>query len=462
MKNKHSRRTFRLRQDDMLQQLRNEIISGKRAKGDFLPSEKLLSEQFGLSNKTVRSVLDVLVEEKLIEKKPRVGNIVVNQMDQKIITLKLGHHGSTLQEAELSELLAAFHREYPYIQVQDVTLPSNSPDVLKPYMEYGMIDVMTLNDSEFQDFVETGSADYLAPLELKPEMYPFLTKAFTVNEQLLAQPFLFSPAVLCYNREHFTEKGLLEPDSSWSWDELFETADRLAVENERIGFHFSVSQRNRLAAFLLQNEAVFEKDTSGRVKLCGTKMMEGLRIYKDIITNRMTTLMSKQDANFQAEELFAQGKVSMIITTYLSLNRIRESNIHYEVAQLPHLKNPVTHLIAIGLAVNKRSPQLDAARLLVHYLTSYNSQVMIRQKTLSLPSLRIAAEWTGKESSYRPSRFMMYREIIPTFRYNRELGLTESQWNTFINEVFMYWSGLETEQLFCSRLEGLLSIGTVD
>lgn len=462
MKNKHSRKTFRLRQDVMLQQLRNEIISGKRAIGDFLPSEKMLSEQFGLSNKTVRNVLDVLVDEKLIEKKPRVGNLVVNLTDQKIITLKLGHHGSTVQEARLRELLAAFHSDYPYIQVQDVMLPSNSPDVLKPYMEYGMIDVMTLNDSEFQEFAETRSEDYLAPLEINPEMYPFLSKAFMVNGQLLAQPFLFSPAVLCYNREHFTEKGLLEPDSSWSWDELFEMADKLAVENERMGFYFSVSQRNRLAAFLLQNGAVFEKDSKEKVNLCGTKMMEGIRIYKDIISNRMTTLLSKQNTNFQAEELFAQGKVSMIITTYLSLNRIQESDIHYEIAQLPHLKIPTTHLIAIGLAVNKQSPQLEAARLLVHYLTSYQSQVMIRQKTLSLPGLKTAAEWSGTENGYRPSRFTMYREIIPTFRYNRELGLTESQWKTFINEVFMYWSGLETEQVFCSRLEGLLSIGTVE
>lgn len=456
MKNKHSRKTFRLRQDDMLQQLRNEIITGKRAKGEYLPSEKALSDQFGLSNKTVRTVLDILVNEQLIEKKPRIGNIVVNLTDQKIITLKLGHHGSTLNETELTDLLAAFHKEYPYIQVQDVTLPGNSPDAMKPYMDYGMIDVMTLNDSEFQDFVETGSEDYLAPLEEKPEIYPFLTKAFMVNGELLAQPFIFSPAILCYNRDHFTERGLLEPDSSWSWDDLFEAANKLDIENERIGFHFSASQRNRCAVFLLQSGAVFEKNSNGSVKLCGTAMMEGIRNYKDIISNRMTTLLSKQDANFRAEDLFAQGKVSMIITTYLSLNHIRNSEIHYDVAQLPHLKVPTTHLISIGLSVNKQSQHLDAARILVDFLTNYKAQLLIRQKTLSLPSLKTAAEWSGKESGYRPSRFTMYREIIPAFRYNSELGLTESEWRTFFNEALTYWSGLETEELFCNRLEALL------
>jgi multiple sugar transport system substrate-binding protein len=185
-------------------------------------------------------------------------------------------------------------------------------------------------------------------------------------------------------------------------------------------------------------------------------MMEGIRYYKDLIAERMTTLLSRQDTNFRAEDLFAQGKVSMIITTYLSLNHFRKSKIHYEVAQLPHLTIPATHLIAIGLAVNKQSPHLEAARLLVNFLACYKAQVMIRQNTLSLPSLKTAAEWTGKESGYRPSRFTMYREIIPTFRYNRELGLTESEWRTFFGEAFMYWSGLETEESFCTRLEGLL------
>jgi len=456
MTNKHSRKTFRQRQGEMLQQLRSEISSGIKATGDYLPSEKTLSELFGLSNKTVRQVLDVLVDEQLIEKIPRVGNLIVNLKEQKIITLKLGHHESTMREAELQELLAAFHKEYPHIRVQNVTLPSNSPEVLKQYIDYGIIDVMTLNDYEFQNFVETGSGDYLTPLEKKPDMYSFLSKAFMNEGQLLAQPFMFSPTILCYNRDHFMEKGLVEPDSSWGWDECFEAAEKLAVENERIGFHFSVSQRNRCAVFLLQNGAVFERNASGDVIICDTRMMDGIRFYKDMITNRMTSLLSEQDANFLTEELFAQGKVSMIITTFLGLNHFRKSNIQYEVAPLPNLNTPATLLITIGLAVNQHSPNLEAARLLVDFLTNYKAQLIIRQKTLSLPSLKTAAEWSGKESGYRPSRFTMYREIIPTFHYGSELGLKESEWGTFYHEVFMYWSGLETEESLCNRLKSLL------
>ena len=92
---------------------------------------KVLSEQFGLSNKTVE-VLDVLVDEQLIEKRPRSWQHDCNLNGQKMITLKLGHHGSTLHEAELRDLLAVFHKEYPYIQSPGCyTLPSNSPECLE-------------------------------------------------------------------------------------------------------------------------------------------------------------------------------------------------------------------------------------------------------------------------------------------------------------------------------------------
>ncbi|GIQ66946.1 hypothetical protein PACILC2_55140 [Paenibacillus cisolokensis] len=49
MSDKPSRTTFRKRLDEMVSQLREEIVAGKRAIGEFLPSEQALGEQFQLS-----------------------------------------------------------------------------------------------------------------------------------------------------------------------------------------------------------------------------------------------------------------------------------------------------------------------------------------------------------------------------------------------------------------------------
>lgn len=78
MTSKPSRTTFRQRLDEMVTVLRDDIITGRRAAGDYLPSEVALAEQFQLSKNSVRKGLERLVEEKLIEKVPRVGNRIAD------------------------------------------------------------------------------------------------------------------------------------------------------------------------------------------------------------------------------------------------------------------------------------------------------------------------------------------------------------------------------------------------
>lgn len=457
MKTKQSRKTFRIRQDEMLSRLRQDILEGVRKPGEFLPSEKDLSDRFALSNKIVRDVLAELAAEGLIEKKPRIGSVVSQRSEPERIVLKLGHHGSTLRETELKALLASFEARYPHIRVQDVTLPGHDPIALKPYLEHGLVDVITLNDAELRTFRETGDADGLLPLEGEPECYPFLTGAMTAGGTLLARPFTFSPTILCYNREHFREREMWEPDSGWGWDELLGAADRLTVPQERAGFHFSATQRNRIAVFLLQSGAKAERDAAGRLRMRGTRMLAGIRRYKEIVMDRMAPLMSERDAGFRVEELFAQGKLSMMLTTYYGLNALRQADIAYDIAPLPRLSDPVTLVIAIGLAVNRHSPRAAEGRLLAEYLTGPAAQAAIRRDTLSLPALRAAADEPGNgdgaEGFSRPSRFGMYREIIPTYRFGDALGLLEREWSRLLPEVMLYLSGLQSEEAFCDKVE---------
>ncbi|MDG0790319.1 GntR family transcriptional regulator [Cohnella ginsengisoli] len=335
MKTKQSRKTFRIRQEEMKSRLRQDILEGVRRPGEFLPSEKDLSDRFALSNKIVRDVLAELAAEGLIEKKPRIGSVVAQRSEPERVIVKLGHHGSTLQESALRALLAGFEAMYPHIRVQDVTLPGHDPEVLKPYLAHGLIDVLTLNDAELRAFGETGDADLLLPLEGDPECYPFLADAMSSGGALLAKPFTFSPTILCYNREHFRERDMWEPDSGWGWDELLGAADRLTVPQERAGFHFSATQRNRLAVFLLQNGAKAERDAAGRLRMHDTLMLAGIRRYKEIVMDRMAPLMSERDAGFRVEALFAQGKLSMMLTTYYGLNALRQADIAYDIAPLP-------------------------------------------------------------------------------------------------------------------------------
>lgn len=459
MEEQSGRKHFRERMENMVQAIRDEIKTGKLKDGDFLPSEKAYAKAYKLSNKSVRQGLDILVSERLVEKIPRVGNKIVIRASEAHTTLRFGYYPSVLEQAALETLIEQFHKRHPSIKVQLVQLPSShTSQALKPLLADGAIDLLTMSASGFADFAENGDLEELETLEPEPHIYRFLTEAMSSNGQLKVQPFIFSPLILCYNRSHFRKMDVPEPDSGWSWDDLFEYSSKLNEENERIGFYFHFPSYNRWPVFLLQSGMTFRRSEDGSMKLEGTSLLDGLRLCQRLIAtqNRFPLLLSEREAD--AEKLFFAGKVSMIMTTYFSLHAYRNNpQVKYDIAPLPYGKENRTLLLAIGLAVGRSSERKDSARLLLDFLVSYRSQLTIRQNTLSIPSLKPAAEWAGNESMYRPSRFHMYREIIPTFALHRSLNLSIEELQLFQREARLYWSGLETVDALVERLERMLS-----
>lgn len=453
MTNKPSRTTFRKRLDEMVSLLREEIVSGKRPIGEFLPSEQALGEQFQLSKNSVRKGLEMLVAEKLIEKVPRVGNRVARPDAEGVVTVKFGYYPSVLQEGLINRVLSDFHTGHPHIRVRSIPLPYDQfAGTVAEYMRSDLLDVMTINYTDFRHMAEGGLADLLEELEPKPELYPFVSKAFADNGAVCALPFIFSPVVLCYNRDHFVEKQLPEPDSGWTWDELLAAAEKLSESQGRYGFYFHLLSDNRWPVFLLQSGAAFAPGDGGN----DGRLRRSLALFRQIQRDRslFPNYMSESDAD--AEDLFLQGKLSMIMTTYFSLNRFIGAPFSFDVAPLPHLGEARTLLLAIGAAVSRKSKVKEAARTFLDYMLSYPVQLKIRQRTLSIPANKKAAEWQGKESMVRPSRFHMYREIIPTFRLFTDLNLAASQLETVRKELKLFWSGMEDEESVIRRLKSQL------
>lgn len=461
MTSKPSRTTFRKRLDEMVSVLREEIVTGKRIIGEYLPSELALGEQFQLSKNSVRKGLDILVSEQLIEKVPRIGNRVLNPGREGTVELRFGYYKSVVEEAAMEQLLSDFQQQYPHIRVQMIPLPyENYSDTVSEYIERDMLDIATVNYSDFQMFVHEGHHHLLEPIMSPSGQYPFISDSFSYQNHILALPLIFSPVILCYNRDHFAEKDIAEPDSSWRWSDLMEAAAQLGNEQDRYGFYFHLLSNNRWPVFLLQSGSVVERDEQGRVQLCDSKLMEGIRLSRDLLGHQhiFPNYMSESDAD--AEELFRQGKVSMIMSTYFSLNHLKDVQFSFDVAPLPYLNEAKTLLLAIGLMVGRKSKAKEAAKTLVDYLLSYSAQLTIRKNTFSIPAHKKAAEWSGTDILIRPSRFSMYREIIPSFRFFSELRLRSDEIDRMRNEMKLYWSHMEEEDELCSRLEHMLDRAT--
>ncbi len=440
------------RMDEMVRSIQDEIISGKRKVGDYLPSERELGKLYSLSNKSVRRCLEVLVGEGLIEKIPKVGNRISGVSDTNSITIRFGCQRSTIEEADLGNLITIFHKEYPHIRIQTIMFEHFTS--AQEALENGLIDVVTVNYPNFRKILEHGSAHLLTPQKINPNIYTYLNKAFTHEDTLLVQPFMFSPVVLCYNRDHFREKELLEPDSSWTWEDLKRAAELLAIPNQRYGFYFPLLSSNRWPVFLLQSgEKLPPIDQP--IRFADSPWMEGLRLCRDTVLTQSSMPIFYEEAD--AEKLFLQEKVSMIMTTYFGLNEFKKTQFEYDIAPLPYAKTPHTLLITIGLGLSSKFEQQEAAQTFIDYMVSHRSQMSLRQRTLSVPALKPAAEWIGSETMFRPSHYQMHRDIVPTYRFYTDLNVTMEMLSAIILEVKLYWAGLESEEGIANKLEGLLN-----
>lgn len=445
-----SRKTFRSRFDDMVKTLRSRLSSGQYAAGDYLPSVEALSEQFSMSINSVRKGLEALAAEGWIETIPRVGSKVRPKTINAETKLLLACQHTLSRDAALGELLDRFHARYPNVRVQTTIFPETS---LNSLVESGDFDVAVLTYPGFEELAHGGLLQSLEVQEKRGDIYPFLTESFKHDDMLWAQPFLFSPVVLCYNKEHFRESGLLEPDSGWTWDTLLEHAEKLTRKPERYGFFYLHETENRWLPFMMQSGQAFERNEVGKVRLRGTKLMESLSFCREIVQNET---IFPRGLRMDAQTLFLKQRVSMIVTTYFGLNMLKDATFEFDVSPLPRLHTPNTLLLVMGLAVHARSSHKEAANELVRFLTSAEAQKLIGERTFSIPAVKPVAEASVPERDARLANYHMFRHIIPTFLLHKDLNMNYRMIAKMREELLLFWSGLESEDGLSAKLEAQL------
>lgn len=453
MGNRPDRVTFQNRLNEMIQTIRHDILTSKLSAGDFIPSELTLAKQYNISRKSVRKGLDILVAEGLLKKIPRVGNMVNPPADYQKVTINLGYYSSLERECALPDLLELFHTKYPHIQVEAIPLPyHNYVPAAREFMNNGWLDVITLNNKDYCHALEQNALEMFQPLEKQPEQYPFLAPLFIHHNQLLVQPLVFSPVVLCYNKSLFRQMGIPEPDSNWSWEDLSKTAVKFSESTNLLGFYADIASINRFPIFLLQNNVKFKRNAKG-YQFRDPMLWKCLLTFRDLFYNQGKPPAFLSEADEDTEKLFLQQKTAMILTTYFGMNIMKDPDFEYDIAPVPHDSSPKTMLLVTGLAISRQSKHKEAAKLLVDFLASAACQLYIRKHTLSIPAHKPSAEWTGPEHIYRPARFFSYRNIIPTFRSYKDLNISIAVLEKLQKELKLFWSNLEQPDSVIRRME---------
>lgn len=442
----------------MLAELKADIMSGALGPGDLLPPELELTKRFRLSRNSIRHALEVLRQDGYIEKVPNVGSRVLEMEKPVLVNVKFGVYRSVLRDMALETLIEAYNKTNPHVHIQLVLLPSEDYcDTVQSYMDHDMLDLLTVNNKHFLLFQERGMlGDLFQPHEPNPDAYPFLTQMFMEEERLFVQPLTFSPVVLCYNKKHFAEAGLAEPDSSWKWDQLVRAAKRLSQDKARFGFYYFVLSENRWSVFLLQNGVRMERNEDGALKLDQPDLIRGLEFARELLYSQTDAPVFLLDSENDAELLFKEEKASMIMTTYYNLNLLHDCDFPFDIAPLPYSDQFKTLLLNIGAAVNKRSKVKDEALAFLQYLSGETGQRLLGRHAYSLPSSKTAAEAESDRHTQQVSRFKLFREIIPSFETYEALNMRPSEFDLFRRELKLYWAKLESLEQFRQRIQPLL------
>ncbi|RKP51398.1 extracellular solute-binding protein [Cohnella endophytica] len=456
---KPGRNKFRSRLKHMIEQLRERILIGAYKPGEFLPSESELVKQYGLSNKSVRKGLDELVAEGLIVKVNRVGSKVTDKGHESTV-VTLGVSLSIEKDILLTKLLDDFRALHPNLKVKTVTISmSHDTGQIESYLENGLIDVFTLNSLHFQELAENGALEMLEPLEEDREIYPFLNEVFRHQAMHYAKPIVFSPIVLAYNRAHFREANVPEPDGSWTWEDALKHAETLSRADGRLGLYFIMVSALRWPVFIMQSGEDFGLDESGRFDLKGSKILESIRLCKRIIKEQDNYLGFLVEESQDVMDQFRGGKVSMMLASYMALNELKETDLDFDISPAPFIQDPCTMLHTIGAAMRKTDKENVAARLLVDHLSSPRAQGMIRKWSNSIPAIKSLNESRLEQPDpiNRPLRYTLYREILATYRSRSRLNISAEAFRVMGRLLKKYWSDLISEEELCDKINELLA-----
>lgn len=456
MGNRQDRKSFEMRLKEMVDTLRSEIEQGIYPPGAYLPSEIALAKRFQLSGKSISKGLDHLEAEQRIIRKHRVGNMVVSGTDGNQTTIHFAVQYSAYQDAMLVELLEDFAKQHPQFKVNVIQYEPANHESIVEFAQTEQIDVLMLNYKNFFDMTMQNEESALEPVDIREDTYRFLHKGFSHDGVCYVQPLCFAPVVICYNRKHFKEAGVQEPDSDWTWKNLFDKAKRLSEQTDKYGFYFHYLSDNRWPIFLLQQHVRFEQQESGKYRFNLRLVMDTFTFLRDWMQESRAFAPFFSENSTDVSHLFAQEKVSMAMISYWAMNDLKDSAIDYDIAPLPFFQDPATLLLCLGLAVCKESKEKEAARLLVNYLISEEAQRKIREYTLSLPAMKRVAESKSGDTMNCPSRFGLYREIIPSYRLHQDLGLSPDASLKIRRSLKLFWPRLESAEEMRARLEELM------
>ncbi|MEO1428898.1 MAG: ABC transporter substrate-binding protein [Cyanobacteria bacterium J06633_8] len=321
-----------------------------------------------------------------------------------IVTVKFSGWGaSSVEQKLLKQLLQDFEIEHPNIKVKYEVINDQYMDVIKTRLVgEAAPDVFYLDALEAPFLM---SQNVLEPLDsyIKPEFdlndfEATLLESFKYENQIYGLPKDYSTLALFYNKETLSKKGFTNPPETWK--ELRNYSQKLTEDSNKNGRidKYGFGETAELARQAYKIKAFDGKiidQNIGYAAFASPEALKGLRLAVEQYQQERTSAQKTDVGTNSGSEMFAQGKVAMVIEGNWAIPYLKETfpKLDFGTAELPKInKKKGTMVFTVAYVMNKKATNKAQAWELISYLTGKKGMEKWTESGFALPSRKSVAK----------------------------------------------------------------------
>ena len=333
-----------------------------------------------------------------------------------IVTIKLSGWGaSSVEQKLLKQLLQDFELKNPGIKVKYEVINDQYMDVIKTRLigeaapDVFYLDALEAPFLTSQNVLEPLDSYINSEFDLG-DFEETLLNSFKYKNQIYGLPKDYSTLALFYNKQALSEKKITNPPATWK--ELLTYSQKLTEDIDRDGRidKYGFGEIPELARQAYKIKAFQGKIVSknGYANFASPKALKGLQLAVEQYQKEQTSAQKTDVGTNSGSEMFAQGKVAMVIEGNWAIPYLKETfpNLKFGTAEVPTINNKKgTMVFTVAYVMNKKAKHKAEAWQLISYLTGKQGMEKWTQSGFALPTRKSVTEKLGYQQDNLRSAF---------------------------------------------------------
>ena len=315
-------------------------------------------------------------------------------------------------------------------------------------------DVAFMESTRFPAFVQRGTLrrldEFIAEdqsLDLT-EFYDIALEAYKWQGGLYGLPNDIAIIAAFYNKDLFDKAGVAFPEKGWTWADYLEKAKALTLDfdgdarPEQYGTVVPVWWY--VFAWMNGGDIVDDPARPTKSTLSRTETREALAWLVDLRVKHEVSPSREEVENVGAYELFATGRVAMVVGGHWDIPRLREiDEFEWDVAPLPKGKTEANIRYGSCYCIMQGSKHPKQAWRLIRFLAGKEGQEILLRSGFSTPALRSAAK-SDAFLTAPPEHAEVFVEAIPHGRAMPFTAAYVEMADYYRERMALMWEGRES------------------